>query len=321
MSAPGWRFIIALLCLLVLDAHADERIPNVGILTLASGPNESIIEAFRTGLRQLNYVEGQSVHIEFRGAEGRAERLPGLAEELVKSKVDVIVTGGGPQVRAAVMATSTIPIVVIVHEADPTASGLIESYRRPGGNVTGIYAREGELTGKRLELFKEALPQVRTITILHDAYGRFQLEELEAAAHRLGVALHPIQLDATYDFEAAFRDAKKAHAGAAMILLSPAIYVRREQLGAAALHAKLSTMHQKIDLVRAGGLMSYGPEFSDTWGRAAYFVDRILKGGKPSELPVEQVAKFNLVVSLKTAKALGIKIPQSILVRADEVIR
>jgi putative ABC transport system substrate-binding protein len=296
-------------------------VPSVGILTLSAGPHESIIESFRAGLRQLGYVEGRSIRIEHAYAEGHAERLPRLAKRLAQLKVHAIVTGGGPHVRAAVEADPTIPIVAVIHEADPAASGMIDSYRHPGSNVTGIYARELEVVGKRLELLKEALPHVKYIAAFWDRYSRFKLDELKASAASLGIVVHPIEVNAPYDFDTAFKTAKQKRADAAMILLTYAFYVRREQVAAAPQRAGLPTMHDKSDMVKAGGLISYGAEFDDTWGRAAYFVDRILKGAKPGELPVEQVSRLRLVINQKTASALGVSFPQSILLRADETIR
>jgi len=317
-----------LLCFLSVDlyaphaaAPATKGLPVVGILTLSAAPDEGIIETFRAGLRQLGYVDGHNLRIEHKNADGLPERLPRLAKELVEHRVDVVVAGGGPQAQAMVSATSTIPIVVLVHEADPTTSRLIESYRHPGTNVTGVYALEPELAGKRLELLKESVPNIAHVAVLWNAYSRFQLTQLEDAARSLGVTLSAIELNAPYDFDAGFREAKKRQATAAMVLLAPAFYVRRERLAASALRARMPTMHEKEDMVRAGGLLSYGASFDDTWGRAAYFVDRILKGAKASELPVEQVARFKLTVNLKTAKALGLTLPESLLIRADEVVR
>jgi len=303
-----------------LYAGDDRTVPTVGVLTLSAGPNETIIESFRKGLRQFGYIEGQSVRVEIRHAQGRPERLLDLAKELVGAKVDAIVAGGGPQVRAALEATNVIPVVAVIHEGDPTASGIIESYRRPGGNVTGIYARELEVVGKRLEMLREVMPDLKHLGVFYDRYSQFQLRELESSARSLGVLLHPVEINAPYDFDGAFKDSKRMRADAVMVLLTYAFYARREQLAAAALRAKLPTMHGKDDMVKAGGFISYGSAFDDTWGRAAYFIDRILKGAKPSELPVEQVSNFRLAINQKTATAIGVKVPETILLRADEVI-
>ena len=287
---------------------------------LSAGPDETVMRSFRAGLTRFGYLEGQNIRIQFKTAGGQPERLPELAEELVRTKADVIVTSGGVQFRAAAQATSTVPIVALFHEADPALSQRIDSYRRPGGNVTGVDAREIEVVGKRVEILRELLPSVRQVAVLWNAYSRQELDALETAARSLGIGLHLIEMNPPYDFESAFKNVKKMHLRAALIPFSPQFYVRREQLSAAALGAKIATIHQKEDMVKAGGLISYGTSWDDTWGRAAYFVDRILKGAKPSDLPVEQVSTYRLVVNLKTAKALGITIPQSILMRADGVI-
>ena len=300
--------------------QASNRLPTIGILMLSAGPDETVMTSFRAGLRRSGYVEGQNVRIEFKTAGGEPDRLPKLAEELVRLKADVIVTSGGVQFRAAAQATSTVPIVALFHEADPALSQRIDSYRRPGGNVTGVDAREIEVVGKRVEILRELLPSVRQVAVLWNAYSRQELDALETAARSLGIGLHLIEMNPPYDFESAFKNVKKMHLRAALIPFSPQVYVRREQLSAAALRAKIATIHQKEDMVKAGGLISYGTSWDDTWGRAAYFVDRILKGAKPTDLPVEQVSTYRLVVNLKTAKALGITIPQSILMRANEVI-
>jgi putative ABC transport system substrate-binding protein len=290
------------------------------VLTLSAGPNESIIEALHAGLRRFGYLDGQTVRVEHKSADGHADRLPRLARELVDLNADVIIAGGGPQVQAVVGVTRAIPIIAVIQEADPTASGLIDSYRHPGGNITGIYARELEVVGKRLELLREAFPRVRHVAVLWDRYSRLKLEQLQKSVQSTGILLHPIEVLAPYDFDSAFKSAKGMRAGAVMVLLTYAFYVRREELASAALRAKLPTVHDKEDMVRAGGLISYGPTFDDTWGRAAYFVDRILKGAKPSDLPVEQVSTFRLAINQRTATALGVAFPQSILVRADELI-
>ena len=317
-------YLTSLLCLLFLGNDATgqvrDRVPSIGILTIAAGPSESIIQEFRAGLRKYGYIPGQSVRVELRSAQGHLERLPALAAELVKLKVDVIVAGASVA-GVVTQATGTIPVVIVVHEADPMALRLIEDFSHPGGNLTGVYARESELVGKRLELLKEALPSVTRIAVLWEGFSSFQLEKLNVAARSLSLEPYSIEVDSTYDFASAFKRAKRMRADASMVLLSPGFYVRRDQIAAASLRAGLPTMFQNDVMVQAGGLMSYGTSFTDTWGRAAYFVDRLLRGAKPSELPVEQVSRFRLAVNLKTARALRLTMPESILLRADEVIR
>jgi ABC-type uncharacterized transport system substrate-binding protein len=322
---PRLHWLCSAICLFFLGhviapAQAAERVPIIGIPTIAAGPSESIIQEFRVGLRSFGYIEGQNVHVKVKTAQGRFDQLPALAEEMVKLNVDVIVTGASVA-RAVTQVTSAIPVVIVVHEADPTALRMIEDFGHPGGNLTGVYARESELVGKRLELLKEALSGVTRVAVLWGPFSKFQLENLETAGRSLGLHLDSIEIDSKYDFARAFKRAKRMRAEAAMVLLSPNFYVRRERIADAAMRARLPTMFQNDVMVRAGGLISYGTSFSDTWGRAAYFVDRILKGTKPSDLPVEQVSKFTLAINLKTARALGVKIPDSILLRADEVIR
>jgi len=302
-------------------AQQPDQVPVVGVLMLAAGPSEGPAQALRRGLRQLGYVEGQNIRIEYRTAQGRADRLAPLAQELVELKVNVIVTGAEPIARVIQRATSTIPIVVVLHDHDPVASGLVTSLSRPGGNLTGVFTRQSELVGKRLELLKEALPRVSRVAVFWDTYSQRQLDELQQAAHSIGVNLQSIELRAPYDFQAAFRAVKQKKADAIVVLFSPVFYQERARIAALALKAGLPTMNQEESWVAAGGLISYGPTIADTFGRAAYFVDRLLKGAKPSDLPVEQATSFKLTINLRTAKALRLSIPESIVLRADEVIR
>lgn len=303
-------------------AQQPDRVAVVGRLAVNNGgANDPIEEALRKGLRELGYVEGRTIRVEFRTAQGDADRLPRLAEELVRLNVDVIVTGTEISTRAAKQATSTIPIVAILPDHDPVASGLIESFNRPGGNITGLTVRNSQLAGKRLELLKEMLPGLSRVAVIWDAFVRTEVKELEIAARSLGVQLQLVEVKAPYDFDAAFRAAKGKKAGALMLLSSPQVYIRRVQLGALALEHKVPADAPFRDLTEAGGLMSYSTDVMDAFHRAAYFIDRILKGAKPSDLPFEQSETIKLVVNLKTAKALGITIPQSILLRVDEVIK
>jgi putative ABC transport system substrate-binding protein len=313
-------------------AQQSGKVPTVGVLMLASGPHDTVVEAFRRGLRELGYVEGRNIRIEHRSALGNMEMLPQLAEELVGLGVDVIVVGAVAPARAAKRASNTVPIVAAFHDYDPVAAGLIDSFSRPGGNVTGVSGRQSELAGKRIELLRELLPGVSRVAVLWDAssgegsrgdVSRVQREELEPIARSVGLNLEFIEVRAPYDFRAAFKAARTRKAGAVMVLFSPVFYSSpwRARLAQAALAARLPTMFQDPDNVEAGGLISYGTDVAGTWGRAAYFVDRVLKGAKPQDLPVEQVSKFKLVVNLKTSKTLGLTIPESILMRTDEVIR
>lgn len=332
----GWlRSVLVVAFATVATAAAAQqsgKVPAVGVLMLAAGPHDTVVEAFRHGLRELGYVEGRNIRIEHRSALGNIDLLPQLAEELVGLRVDVIVVGAVAPARAAREASNTVPIVVAIHDYDPVAAGLIDSFSRPGGNLTGVFGRQSELAGKRIELLRELLPRVSRVAVLWDAssgegspgeVSRMLHEELEPAARFAGFNLQLIEVRAPYDFQAAFKAAKTKKAGAVMVLFSPVFFSSpwRAQLAQAALAARLPTIFQDPDNVEAGGLISYGADVAGTWGRAAYFVDRVLKGAKPQDLPVEQVSKFKLVLNLKTAKALGLTIPESILLRADEVIR
>jgi putative ABC transport system substrate-binding protein len=288
---------------------------------VAAGPTEGPAHAVREGLREFGYVDGQNIKIEFRSAQGQVDRLASLAQELVALKVNVIVTGTEPAARAVQHATGTIPIVVVLSDHDPVASGLVNSLSRSGSNITGIVTRQSELVGKRLELLKESLPKLSRVAVFWDTYSQRQLDLLQQAARLLGVRLQTIQLRAPYDFKGASRHAKQEKADALVVLFSPVFYRERAQIAVLALDAGLPTMSQEESWAVAGGLISYGPTIADTFRRTAYFVDRLLKGAKPEDLPVEQATGFKLTVNLRTAKALRLTIPDSILQRADELIR
>jgi putative tryptophan/tyrosine transport system substrate-binding protein len=302
-------------------AQQPTQTPIVGVLLVFWGPDDMFIPSVRKGLSDLGYIDGRNIKIEHRTAQGRLDQLPRLAGELVQLGARVIVVGTGPAAHAAKQASSTVPIVVALYDYDPVASGLIDSFSRPGGTVTGIFSRQSELVGKRVELLKEALPNVSRVAVFWDANSRRQLEELEPAARVLGLQLEPIELHAPYDFTGAFKAAKKMHAGAVMVLFSPAFIQQRTRVAKLALENKLPTIYQDSFEVVAGGLISYGSSASELLQRTAYYIDRLLKGEKAGDLPVEQASNFKLVVNLKTAKALGLNIPESILLRADEVIR
>jgi len=302
-------------------AQQPNKIPVVGVPLIAAGPNDSIMVELRRGLSERGYVDGENIRIEHRSAEGKVERLPALLGELLQLKVDVIVAGAQPIVKAARQATSTTPIVMVSWDYDPVAAGLVESLNKPGGNVTGVYTRVEETVGKRLELLKDLLPGVSRIAILYDSFGKHQFERIGPAAGVLRLQILPIEIHEPYDFNAAFKRAKIGKAGAVSVLFSPHFYVNRQRLADAALAQQLPTMFQEYASVRAGGLISYGPSPTDAWMRAGYFIDRILKGARPSELPIEQPNVYSMLVNMKTAKALGITIPESIRLRADEVLR
>jgi putative tryptophan/tyrosine transport system substrate-binding protein len=289
---------------------------------LALRPPGPFLQTFEKRMRELGYVTGQNILLEVRSADDRAERLPRLAAELVSLKVDVIVTSTEPAARAAKSATSTIPIVMAGVNYDPIALGYAASLARPGGNVTGVFFQHLELTAKRLELFKEMLPAAERLAVLADSLTTDQLSEVEAARTSIRFTLHPIELRSPpYDFGKAFGAVSRWRAEALFVLESTFIFRERLQIARLALKNHLPTSFAFREYVEAGGLMAYGPNFADMSGLAALYVDKILRGAKPADLPIEQATKFELIINGKTAKALGIVIPQSILLRADEVIQ
>ncbi len=316
------RAVLAVLVApLASNAQQPTKVPVIGVLMVAAGPRDSVVDAFRLGLREHGYVEGRNIRIEFRSARGRADRLPSLAEELVRLKADILFAAAEPSLLAAKHATSTIPIVMVANDYDPIALGLIATYARPGGNVTGVSSLRSELLGKQLELLKEAVPGMSRVAVLWDSFSRRHLKKLDDAARLLKIELQPVEAKAPDDLEAAFRAAAGGRARGLVVLFSPVFYVQRSRIARLAVTSRLATIYEEKDYVESGGFMSYGANYADTFGRAAYFVDRILKGAKPAELPVEQPARFELAINLKTAKLLGLTIPQSVLVRADRVIQ
>jgi putative tryptophan/tyrosine transport system substrate-binding protein len=302
---------------------AGKRVPRIGYLDGAPLSANSRIEAFRQGLRELGYVEGRDIAIEWRSAEGKAHLLPGLAAELVRLKVDVIVTGGAGATRPAKEATATIPIVM-GQDSDPVESGFVASLARPGGNVTGLSTLHPEMSVKRLEILREVLPGLSRVAFFGTSswVGNAQgLKETELAARALGVKLQYLDVLGPKDFESAFRAAGKGQAEAVVMLVwNPVLNPRRKEIAELAVNSRLPTIFRERQHVEAGGLMAYGPNIPDLFRRAAIYVDRILKGAKPADLPVEQPTKFELVINMKTAKALGLTIPQTLLLRADQVI-
>ena len=304
--------------------QAAAKVPRIGFLALNPGANPRLREAFLQGLRDLGYVEGRNVVIEYRSAEGKLERLPALAAELVAFKVDVIVTGGGtPTVLAAKEATRTLPIV-FTSATDPVTDGLVASLARPGGNLTGLSNLAPELVGKCLEQIRETVPRVSLVAVLWQpgSVGGHtdMLKAAELAARPLGVRLQIVEARGPADFDRAFSDMTRARAGALAVLGSGILNSERRRLVDLAARHRLPTVYTSRDFVDAGGLMSYGPSLADSFRRAAAYVDKILKGTKPGDLPIEQPTKFELMINLRTAKALGLTIPPSLLLRADQVI-
>ncbi|HEV8644493.1 MAG TPA: ABC transporter substrate-binding protein [Burkholderiales bacterium] len=312
----------ALVWPVVVGAQQSHRTPVVGMLITHSPVTDPVVEALRTGLRQLGYEDGRNIRLEARTALGQLDRVPALAEELVRLKVDVIVLANEPALRAVTQATSTIPVVMAGYTDDPAAIGWIESYRRPGGNVTGVFTVNAALISKHLELLKETLPNAARIAVLWDpVFGKRQLEEVQRVAPQLGLQSQPIEVRSLRDIAPAFDTAKRMRASAILVVWTPLLYVHRERVAALGLEMNLPIITDMSNLAEAGALLSYGSFGTASFERAGYYVDRLLKGAKASELPVEQMSNIKLLVNLKTAKALGITIPQSILLRADEVIR
>ena len=307
----------------VAEAQQPARSPRIGILLPPSASfNSARVEAFRQRLRELGYVEGKNIFFEYRYAEGKLERLPDLAAELVRLKVDVIVAAG-PAGPAAKKATATIPIVFATF-ANPVGSGLVSSLARPGGNITGLSLMTPDLDGKRLELLKESFPKVARVAFLwmpSGSMGNVPLKDMEAAAKALGVKLQSLEVRSLDDFESAFARAKRDGAQALITYPGPLINTQQRQVLDFAAKNRLPAMYPNSEFVEAGGLMSYSPNYTDLFRRAADFVDKILKGTKPADIPVEQPMKFEFIVNLKTAKQIGVTIEPNVLVRANRVIR
>jgi putative tryptophan/tyrosine transport system substrate-binding protein len=323
-SASFGLFVVGAFALLLAPTWAQQsaKIPVVGMLITHAPVDDRVVESVRTGLRQYGYEDGRNIRLEVRSAMGQVERVPALADELVRLKVDVIVLANEVALRAARNFTSTIPIVMVGYTDDPVDMGWIESYRRPGGNVTGIFNVNSALVAKRLEILKETLPRASRVAVLwENPFGQRQLDELQRAAQTLRVQLQPIQIRGPESLASAFKTAKRNKADAVVITWSPVFYVHRDKVAALALDSRLATVTDLDAEAQAGCLVSYGSGAYDSFVRSAYFVDRLLKGAKASDLPVEQISTLRLVVNLKTAAALGISVPQSILLRADQVIQ
>ncbi len=328
-STTGAVLIIALALALLAaplaaEAQALAKVPRIGFLSTRSPTdNPHILEAFRQGLRELGYVEGQNIAIEYRWAEGKFQRLPDLAAELVRLKVDVIVTGAPPAPGAAKQATSTIPIVFAV-TGDPVAEGLVASVARPGGNITGLASIAPELVGKQLELLKEVVPKVSRVAVLQNPSNHSHpsmLPQAEGAARALGVRLHVLQARTPPEIDAAFAAMRSQRARGVLVLRDSLFNAQRTQIAALAAKSRLPAVYGIREEAEAGGLMAYGASLPHMFRRAATYVDKILKGAKPADLPVEQPTRFELVINLKTARSLGITFPQTILIRADQVIQ
>jgi ABC-type uncharacterized transport system substrate-binding protein len=310
---------------LAAEAQPAPKVYRIGLLggSPPTDPSGRFWEGFFQGLRELGYVEGQNVLFEGRWYGEHTDRLPALAIELVQLKVDVIVAGATPAPEAAQRATSTIPIVFTSHP-DPVGSGLVSSLARPGRNVTGLSSLTRELVGKQLQLLKEALPGISRVAVLSNPTvpsNALLAKEAEVAARSLKVQLHVLEARAPSNFANAFSAMRKDRTGALIVLISSMFFAERSRIAELAAQSRLPSLSASKEWAEAGGLMTYGTSARESWRRAATYVDKILKGAKPGDLPVEQPTKFELVINLKTAKALGLTIPQSLLLRADEIIQ
>jgi putative ABC transport system substrate-binding protein len=306
-------------------AQQTTKIPRIGYLTAGSLSAQSArIKAFRQGLSELGYVEGKNIVIEWRSAERKLDRLPALAAELVRLRVDVIVTAGPIPTRSAKEATVTLPIVM-TQDTDPVGNGFVASLARPGGNITGLATLRPELSGKQLELLKEIIPKLSRVAVFGTSIfpGNAQaLKEIELAAKAFGVQLQYLDVLDSKDIETAFQAASKGRAEAVLMMVTGGVAnSQRPQIAELAVKSRLPAIYRNREDVEAGGLMTYGVNVNDLDRRAATYVDKILKGAKPADLPVEQPIKFEFIVNLKAAKQIGLTIPPNVLARADKVIR
>jgi putative ABC transport system substrate-binding protein len=316
--------VVLVMAVAVVEAQQPTKIPRIGYLIAASpSSNSNRIEAFRQGLRELGYVEGKDIIIEYRSAEGKLDRLPTLAAELVNLKVDIIFSAGPTVTRPAKEATATIPIVMGFDD-DPVGSGFVASLARPGGNITGLSTLSPEVSGKQLELLKEIVPKLSRVAVIGASTRRGtaqSLDELKTAAASFGVRIQFLDVREPKDIESVFEAASKGLADAIVGLGSPVLNSRRTTIVALAVKNRLPAVYAQPEYPDAGGLMYYGASFTDIFRRAATYVDKILKGAKPADLPVEQPTKFELIINLKAAKQIGLTIPPNVLARADRVIK
>jgi ABC-type uncharacterized transport system substrate-binding protein len=317
--------LCSLLLALGFSAYAQQqvkKIPRIGFL-VNIGPDAPNIEPFRKGLRELGYVEGNNIQIEYRYMDA-PDDTSRLVKELLQLKVDVLVSGASPAIRIAKQATSTVPIVMVIQQ-DPVVLKLVDSFARPNGNVTGLTLLTRDLSGKRLELLKEVVPGISRLGVLWvkpTNPGRTGFEEYEAAAHSLKIPVLSLEVRGSNpDLDGAFRTAAKGRVNSLVTVRTGGFFRYPKRIAELAIKYRLPSMHEGGDFVESGGLMSYAASYGEAYRRAAVYVDKILKGAKPADLPVEQPAKFEFVVNLKTAKQIGLTIPQSVLYRADKVIR
>jgi putative ABC transport system substrate-binding protein len=297
------------------------RAPIIGIPLVYADQSDEVMVALRKGLRDRGYIDGENVRIEHRFANGRLERVPDLVRELVRIKVDIFIAGAEPMARIQMQLSPATPIVLVAMGFDPVAAGMIETVSRPGRNITGIYARTGDSVVKGGELLKELRPGIANVTAYYDNWGQAEVKALESSASTLGVRVSPSELSAPYDYVAAFAHAKRNKAEGGIMTFSPRFYADRKKVASAALNQSFPVVSFDSSYPPAGGLLSYGPARTETWARAGYFIDRILRGDKPGDLPMEEPRAYKMVVNLRTARSLSITVPESIMIRADEVIK
>jgi ABC-type uncharacterized transport system substrate-binding protein len=326
-ATSRWQILAALLIAALgtglAEAQSATKLPRIGWLGLQGHWEGARQQAFIQGLRELGYVDGKTIVIERRAAGGQVERLPAVAAELVALKVDVLVALNPPAARAAQAATKTIPIV-FRSSGDPVERGVVESLARPGGNITGVTSNARQLTGKRMELLKEAMPNLSRVAVLWRPGGRNSergYKEAQAAAGELGVQLISLEVHSAEDFEDAFEVAVKEHAEALITVRTPLIVGHRKRIAQLAIESKLPAIYDEREFVEAGGMMSYGANLTESYRRLAFYVDKILRGANPAELPIEQPSHFELDINLKTANQIGFTFPPELLLRADKVIR
>jgi len=316
------RVALGLLWPVFASAQQSGRIPVIGLLITHPPEDGLVVTLLRDGLRKFGYEDGRNMRLEVRTALGQLSRVSMLAQELVRLPVDVIVVVNEIALRAVKEATNSIPIVLVGYINEPVSAGWIESYRRPGGNLTGVFSIELALGAKRLEILKETLPSISRVAVLWDpAFGGQELAEIEVAARSLSLEVVPIQVSRAEELVIARKTIKQKHANAVLLTWSPAFWMQRDNVALLFREAALPTISNELLITRAGGLLSYGSDHAYNWERAASFIDRLLRGASPAEVPIEQALRLKFAVNLKAAKALGITIPQSIILRADEVIR
>ena len=328
------RRVFVLICLLpavflppvLTEAQQPKKVPRIGFVSGVGDSNNPGpgIEAFRQGLRDRGYIEGKNIAVEYRYLEGHVDRAKGFIAELVQLKVDVLVSPNFPAIRAAKEATKTTPVVMVI-TVDPVSNGLVESLAHPGGNITGIARLTRDLSGKRLELFKELVPGISRVGVLWDTNAPgpvLALKEYETAARALKIPLQSLEIRGPNpDLDGAFQAASKGRANAIIAILNPVVARYTKRIADLAIKNRLPSMFERSEDVEAGALASYSANDAEIFGRVAIYVDKILKGAKPADLPVEQPMKFEFVINLKTAKQIGLTIPQSVLYRADKVIK